>query len=61
MPKALANLTDFPHGLVLFTGPTGCGKTSTMAALLNLINMSKSVISSFQFFTLLLRHRLLIG
>jgi twitching motility protein PilT len=38
LPTSLAKLTSFHQGLVLVTGPAGCGKSSTMAALLNLIN-----------------------
>jgi twitching motility protein PilT len=38
LPAALAQLTERRQGLVLLTGPTGCGKTSTLAALLDLIN-----------------------
>ncbi len=38
LPAALSQLTERRQGLVLLTGPTGCGKTSTLAALLDLIN-----------------------
>ncbi len=38
LPSALARFTGYPQGLVLITGPTGCGKTSTLAALVDLIN-----------------------
>lgn len=38
MPASLEKLTDYHQGLVLLTGPAGCGKSSTMAALVNLIN-----------------------
>jgi twitching motility protein PilT len=38
LPSALARLAERRHGLVLVTGPTGCGKTSTLAALIDLIN-----------------------
>ncbi|MCZ6726195.1 MAG: ATPase, T2SS/T4P/T4SS family, partial [Acidobacteria bacterium] len=38
LPLALARFTNYQQGLVLVTGPAGCGKTSTMAALLGLIN-----------------------
>jgi twitching motility protein PilT len=38
LPKELERYTEFHQGLVLFTGPAGCGKSSTMAAMVNLIN-----------------------
>jgi twitching motility protein PilT len=38
LPSSLAKLTGYHQGLVLVTGPAGCGKSSTMAALINLIN-----------------------
>ncbi len=38
LPQAVADLTTLPHGLILLTGPTGCGKSTTLATLLNLIN-----------------------
>ncbi len=38
LPSSLAKLTSYHQGLVLVTGPAGCGKSSTMAALINLIN-----------------------
>lgn len=38
LPSSLAQLTSFHQGLVLVTGPAGCGKSSTLAALINLIN-----------------------
>jgi twitching motility protein PilT len=38
LPPVLARLTERRQGLVLITGPTGCGKTSTLAALIDLIN-----------------------
>lgn len=38
LPRDLARLTSFPQGLVVITGPAGCGKSSTLAALLNIIN-----------------------
>src|SRR5216684_6063087 len=38
LPQSLGRLTDFHQGLLLVTGPAGCGKSSTMAALVNLIN-----------------------
>ena len=38
LPNALAKYTNFHQGMVLVTGPAGCGKSSTLAALVNLIN-----------------------
>src|SRR5262249_53758582 len=38
LPDSLARLTSYHQGLVLVTGPAGCGKSSTLAALVNLIN-----------------------
>ncbi len=38
LPKQLADLADLKNGVVLVTGPTGSGKSSTLAALLDLIN-----------------------
>ncbi|MBI3547579.1 MAG: type IV pilus twitching motility protein PilT [Elusimicrobia bacterium] len=37
MPS-IVNLTDLPRGLVLVTGPTGSGKTTTLASLIETIN-----------------------
>ena len=38
LPASLRSLAEARQGLVLVTGPTGCGKSSTLAALLDLIN-----------------------
>jgi twitching motility protein PilT len=38
LPSILAKLTRKEKGLVLVTGPTGSGKSTTLAAMLNLIN-----------------------
>jgi twitching motility protein PilT len=42
LPPAVRALTDLPQGLVLVTGPTGSGKSTTLAAMINKINMSRA-------------------
>lgn len=42
LPNALARLTNFHQGMVLVTGPAGCGKSSTMASFLNLVNEERT-------------------
>jgi twitching motility protein PilT len=39
----LDKLTEKPRGLILVTGPTGSGKSTSLAAMINHINMTKSV------------------
>jgi twitching motility protein PilT len=39
LPPVVAGFADFPSGLVLFTGPTGSGKSTALAALINEINL----------------------
>lgn len=43
VPDAVAELSLKPRGLVLVTGPTGSGKTTTLAGMIDLINESKDV------------------
>jgi twitching motility protein PilT len=38
LPLSLAKFVNFHQGMVLVTGPAGCGKSSTLAALVDLIN-----------------------
>lgn len=38
LPAAVNSLTEIPNGLILVTGPTGSGKTTTIAALIDKIN-----------------------
>ena len=41
LPAVLANLSERPRGLVLVTGPTGSGKSTTLAAMLDKINSER--------------------
>ena len=42
MPQVVMNFADYPRGLVLVTGPTGSGKSTTLAAMVDKINSEKS-------------------
>jgi twitching motility protein PilT len=42
LPPILEELTKLPRGLVLVTGPTGSGKSTTLAAMINHINNEES-------------------
>lgn len=44
LPKAISDFARKPNGLVLITGPTGTGKTTTLAAMIDLINNEKSCL-----------------
>jgi len=41
LPAKVADLVEMPHGLVLVTGPTGSGKSTTLAALVDHINNTR--------------------
>jgi len=38
LPQVVAKLASLPRGLVLVTGPTGAGKSTTLAAIINVAN-----------------------
>ncbi|MGE0450527.1 MAG: type IV pilus twitching motility protein PilT [Vicinamibacterales bacterium] len=42
LPEALAEISTLKNGIVLVTGPTGSGKSSTLAALIDLINQTRA-------------------
>ena len=44
LPPVVADLCRKPQGLVLVTGPTGVGKTTTLAAMVDLINTERQAI-----------------
>jgi twitching motility protein PilT len=47
LPDTIKGLLDGTRGLVLMTGPTGCGKSTTLAAMINYINnnFSRKIIT----------------
>lgn len=42
IPDTVQNLMNVKNGLIIVTGPTGCGKSTTLAALIEKINHEKS-------------------
>lgn len=42
MPQVVLSFADYPRGLVLVTGPTGSGKSTTLAALVDKINSERA-------------------
>ena len=43
LPKVINAFTDYPRGLVLVTGPTGSGKSTTLAAMIDKVNSDKAL------------------
>jgi len=43
IPQRVAQLCYLPRGLILVTGPTGCGKSTTLACMIDHINVERSV------------------
>ncbi|OIO73906.1 MAG: type IV pili twitching motility protein PilT [Elusimicrobia bacterium CG1_02_37_114] len=41
LPEMIVKLADLPRGLVLVTGPTGSGKSTTLACIMNIINQKR--------------------
>jgi twitching motility protein PilT len=41
LPASLARVVNFHQGLVLLTGPAGCGKSSTLASLVDILNTER--------------------
>jgi len=44
LPQIISDLARKPNGLVLVTGPTGMGKTTTLAAMIDLINRERECL-----------------
>jgi twitching motility protein PilT len=42
LPEIIRNFCDLKKGLVLITGPTGSGKSTTLAALIDIINQKRA-------------------
>lgn len=42
LPGSVQRLADYRQGMILVTGPGGCGKTTTMAALVDYVNSSRA-------------------
>lgn len=42
MPEILESFLEYQNGIILVTGPTGSGKSTTIASLINQINISES-------------------
>ena len=44
LPSILTDLSRLPRGLILVTGPTGSGKTTTLASIINKINTERRLL-----------------
>lgn len=42
LPKVIYDIVNFPKGLILVTGATGSGKSTTLASMINYINQNRS-------------------
>ncbi|MBA2278914.1 type IV pilus twitching motility protein PilT [Candidatus Saccharibacteria bacterium] len=42
LPPVISKFTEYPRGLVLVTGPTGSGKSTTLAAMIHKINADRA-------------------
>lgn len=42
MPSSLKNLACLPHGMIIISGPTDSGKSTTLAAMINHVNLHKA-------------------
>jgi twitching motility protein PilT len=42
VPESVGNFSQLPRGLVLVTGPTGSGKSTTLAAMIDLVNSTRA-------------------
>jgi general secretion pathway protein E len=46
--KTIAHLLELPHGMIIITGPTGSGKTTTLATMLSLLNQPSRKILTIE-------------